>query len=64
MFEGLFNPPARASAVMQGHPRSAPERVPDTVLYGHVSAERRAVVDVWRLPEWAVRAAHVVVVPA
>ena len=49
---------------MNCHPGGAPEAVADDVLDGHVSAEGRPVVDVGRLPEGTVRAAHVVVVAA
>lgn len=47
---------------MQGYPGRTTHGVANGVLYGHVSAERRAVVHVGGFPVRAVRSADVVVV--
>lgn len=56
------NKPSDAASVVQCNPCRAAECVPNAVLNGHVSAERRPVVDVGSFSERTVRAADVMVV--
>ena len=56
--------PSDAAAIVQADPCRAAETVTNEVLDRHVRGECRAIVDVGGLAVWAVRAAHVVVVPA
>ena len=54
--------PAYAAAVVDAHPGGSSEGIADNVLYGHVGAELRPVVDVAGFTERRVGARHVVVV--
>ena len=54
--------PAYTATVVDAHPRSATEGVADDVLYGHVGAELRTIVDIGGLAEGRVGTGDIVVV--